>query len=163
MHFDLHCARAAHVGQAERHEVVDYPGLVAGRWGGRGRHVKEYHQRCRAACMCAESGARWSSAVPVRWQCKKERVETCPSCRKAQGRLPVADSVPIDSLVWVNQRWKRADGVHGHHEDDAHDVALHRQTNRLVSCSVGARCVCCASAATHWLDPETGLQHRRRT
>lgn len=37
---------------------------------------------------------------------------------------PVAHGVPVDGLVGVDEGGEGADGVHGHHEDDAHNVPL---------------------------------------
>lgn len=55
VHLDLHGARAAHVGQAQRHEVVDHPGLIAGAEQSKAGMLQGHLARCPHS-VCAVYG-----------------------------------------------------------------------------------------------------------
>ena len=76
-----------------------------------------------------------------------ERQKGCGGARQTAARrrhdqntnAPVADRVKVDRGVAPEQREEGADGVDGHHEDEADDIALR------VAC-VGMCVVCCVGA-----------------
>ena len=110
----LHRSGTPHICQTERQEIVDDPGLIA---AGRARS-QFLTLPCGGGLLASMEDHREMQFHICLPASKHERERRC---------APVPDGAEVDGVLLHEQGQKGHQSIQGHHEDDAHNVSLHRK------------------------------------